>query len=64
MKTPGILLAVLTVSAFAEWELTDKTNHLTDIPSTYDFMPLGVTAEETADHQILYPSADPKCSFR
>lgn len=46
------------------WQLTESNSWIRDIPTVYDFMPLGVTCEETEDHRIIYPPDDPKWRLR
>ncbi|MBD3321826.1 MAG: hypothetical protein GF350_12090 [Chitinivibrionales bacterium] len=52
------------VSLSTAWDLVEKNNHITDIPTVEDFMPLNVTSVQNTLHEILYPPDDPQCSFR
>lgn len=42
------------------WPLTESNSWIRDIPTVHDFVPIGVTCEETEDHRLIYPSDDPK----
>ena len=63
LLTSMVVIGTHSLSA-QDWELTESNSWITDIPTVYDFMPLGVTCIETADHQIIYPPDDPKWRLR
>jgi hypothetical protein len=60
MRVSAAITLVSAVLAFGQWTLTDKANHITDIPSLYDFMPLGVTSELTAGREVRFLTTEPQ----
>lgn len=64
LKNMCVYFFIVYVAYGNDWNLVDKNNHITDIPTVNDFMPLNVTCTKSASHEISFPSNDPKFSFR
>ncbi|RLI41323.1 hypothetical protein DRO64_07665 [Candidatus Bathyarchaeota archaeon] len=49
-----LLIWFLSMIPKVRWEIVDSNSMITDIPTVHDFVPLGITFEESNDHSLKF----------